>query len=218
VDFAQKYLFKNSPSSDSLDILSQLSEESEDVSNEDCDSQYHGETSMGTLDQNDLSHQLSNSTKEVATEKKCEDMIFSCCDWERARNQPGDLENFSDSSSDCSQKQCKRKEKAQRKEQEHVFDIDSIMNPHGHAPNSTEKIVSTKRYFSQSKNNKRNDLKIQLTSSFKIQKSEASPAISRQNSEIFSKFVLVEATSGKNDNECLSPMGRNEASFDFNVK
>ena len=47
VDFAQKYLFKNTTSDaeENLEILSELSEESEhDASYEECDSQYHGET------------------------------------------------------------------------------------------------------------------------------------------------------------------------------
>lgn len=216
VDFAQKYLFKNSPSADSFEILSQHSEESEASYDDECDSQYHGETSQGTLDQNELTNQLSISAKEVTTENKVQDMIFSCCDWERVRNQPSDLENFSDSASDCSQKQCKRKEKAARKEQEHVFDIDSIMNPH--LPNSTEKIVSTKRYFSQSKGGKK--IQLNICSSLKIQKSDVSPTISSQvSTDAFSKpFVLVAETNCKNNDECLSPMGRNETSFDFNVK
>lgn len=71
VDFAQKYLFKNSLTQDNLDILSHYSEESEASYDDDCDSQYHGETSQGTLDQNELTHQLTISSKEVAPEKNC---------------------------------------------------------------------------------------------------------------------------------------------------
>ena len=105
-------------------------------------------------------------------------MIFSCCDWERGREQPNDLENFSDSSDAFSQSNCnKRKEKSLRKDIQEpvsVFDIDSIMNPD--APNSTEKIMSAKRYFSQTKNNRRNSLRIQVPS-VKIQKTDVSPAV-----------------------------------------
>jgi len=100
-DFAQKYLFKATDTpydEDNIDILSHHSEE--DSAQEDsCDDEsYQNETSQGTLDQNELTHQLTLSSQEKSsTEKKCKDMIFTCCDWDNCRGEhPEDLEDLAD--------------------------------------------------------------------------------------------------------------------------
>jgi len=86
-------------------------------------------------------------------------MIFSCCDWDKCREeQPDDLENLLECSTVS--KQAKRKDKAAHKD-EHVFDIDSIMNG---------KAVYGKRTFTQSR------ILSGLMSSTKIQRPDASPA------------------------------------------
>ena len=208
-DFAQKYLFKSTPSDqDNLEILSQFSEESGHDASSDGEDSYPNETSQGTLDQDELVQQLTSSSHDHAVEKQ-KDMIFSCCDWERGREQPDlDVDQISHSAGKCS----KRKEKALRKEQEPVFDIDSIMNPR-----STEEAVDAKRYFSQVEATKRGALNV-VTGCLKIQKShDTSPAFVSSVSHTFCKPLTLIDTPSKKD-ECLSPMGHTEARFDFNVK
>lgn len=110
------------------------------------------------------------------------DMFFSCCDWEALRNAEKQHnedsqncgENFSDSDDEIlgkishghqSPKESKRKLKASRKfpqinladqNQHHVnfdeFDVDLVMK-RVPCPNDSERIVSTKKYFSKSRRN-----------------------------------------------------------------
>lgn len=109
------------------------------------------------------------------------DMFFSCCDWEALRqaekqdtddSQNSHAENFSDSDDEIlnkisfghqSPKECKRKSKASRKfgnfidaidqkfqENFDEFDVDLVMKRIP-CPNDSERIVSTRRYFSKSR-------------------------------------------------------------------
>jgi hypothetical protein len=76
-------------------------------------------------------------------------------------------ENFSDSDEESivtmSNNQCKRKSKMERKEAIFVpFDIDSIIQK-VHVPVETQKIVSSKRYFSLRKNNQKNNNIIKIS-------------------------------------------------------
>jgi len=88
-DFAQKYLFKSSEEHCDEDYIDFMSASSDGESiDEDCFDQesFPNETSQGTLDQNELSNHMSVSSQErqmpVAS---CQDLLFTCCDWENCR-------------------------------------------------------------------------------------------------------------------------------------
>lgn len=175
-----------------------LSQNTEEEDHEAASDDESDDSSQGTLEQEELTHPVSVSSQE----KKCADMIFSCCDWERGREEPEILPDSADS------KQCRRKDKAARKDQadEHVFDIDSIMNPH-----HTQSVQSLKRT--------KNDSQILLSQ--KIQKTDAAAqAATKMDSGVFCKpLTLLEVDTHCKKDECLSPMGQNEACcFDFSVK
>ena len=102
-DFAQKYLFNNAANN----FEDGFEQSDEEYSNYDDE-----ERSQGTLE-NDLTVQ---STRELVAPARCDEMFFSCCDWENSK--------------DCSESK-KRTAKQMRKEDDYQlatqFDIDSIM-------------------------------------------------------------------------------------------
>jgi hypothetical protein len=73
--------------------------------------------------------------------------------------------------------------------------------------------VCEKRTFTQSR------IMSGLMGSQKIQRLDVSPATrpSRLDTSIFNKSIVIEENSCKKD-ECLSPMGHNETTFNLNVK
>ena len=148
VNFAQKYLFKNSNTVENFDELSKDDEQS-DYSDEEENSiaQLSEDACEGSLHDNDLSNQMdgpisiesskagSDRQADNSEEKTCksqpvdnQDMFFSCCDGEVARDNldvqitpevqkpKAAIENFSDSDEEAIPeplclKQCKRKTK-----------------------------------------------------------------------------------------------------------
>lgn len=156
-------------------------------------------------------------TEQMTGSVQSHDMFFSCCDWEAAMeaekkglagntNKSG-AENFSDSDEASTHKTCENKRNRKmaektgqvvsRFEDQDQFDVDLVMKKVP-CPNSTEKIVSTKKYFS-SKSKKRHGQK---------RRHELCSQGSSSSSQSHGEKKQAEATSlSALYNSCLSPMG-----------
>ena len=102
-----------------------------------------------------------------------------------------------------------------------MFDIDSVMQK-VFVPKQTVQMSSAKRYFSERKNNQKNNKKIQISRKMlKCDSKVPSPIISH-NEKITDKpvwekpVILIDSTIGPNEESgCLSPMiGNSQVYFD----